>query len=113
AAAPARPERARRDGVPRRAHRALRLRPAPEARRLGRRLMIAVVAMNDAGCIGRGGSLPWHRPEDLAFFKRTTRGGTVVMGRRTWDSLPRKPLPERDNVVLTRRPDGIAAAGAI
>ncbi|MBK8975478.1 MAG: dihydrofolate reductase [Planctomycetes bacterium] len=63
--------------------------------------------MNAAGCIGRRGTLPWHHPEDLAFFKRTTLGGTIVMGRRTWDGLPRKPLPGRTNVVLTRRAAGV------
>ncbi|MGH8961393.1 MAG: dihydrofolate reductase [Jatrophihabitantaceae bacterium] len=56
------------------------------------------------GVIGRAGALPWHLPEDLAHFRDTTRGATVVMGRRTWDSLPDRfrPLPGRRNVVLTR-----------
>jgi dihydrofolate reductase len=56
------------------------------------------------GVIGRDGGLPWHLPEDLAEFKRRTTGQTVVMGRRTWESLPAKfrPLPGRRNVVLTR-----------
>ena len=75
--------------------------------------MIGVVAMNHAGCIGRGGTLPWHHKEDLRFFKQTTLGGTVVMGRKTWDGLPRKPLPERDNVVLTRDPGSFADPGAV
>lgn len=69
--------------------------------------MIAVVAMNAAGCIGRDGTLPWRHPEDLAFFKKTTVGGTVVMGRKTWDSLPKRPLPGRRNVVLTRDPERV------
>lgn len=73
--------------------------------------MIALVAMNAAGCIGRGGTLPWHHPEDLAFFKRTTLDGTVVMGRKTWDSLPRRPLPRRHNVVISRDP-ALDAEGA-
>lgn len=64
--------------------------------------MIGIVAMNRDGCIGRAGAIPWHHREDLRFFKRTTSGGTIVMGRKTWDSLPRKPLPRRNNVVLTR-----------
>lgn len=51
--------------------------------------------------IGRGGSLPWHLPEDLAFFKRTTAGHAVVMGRKTFESIGR-PLPRRRNIVLTR-----------
>jgi dihydrofolate reductase len=58
------------------------------------------------GVIGAGGQLPWHLPEDLALFKRLTTGGTVVMGRRTWESLPERfrPLPGRANVVLTSDP---------
>lgn len=65
------------------------------------------------GVIGDGGSIPWHLPEDLEHFKKATLGGTVVMGRRTWDSLPErfKPLPRRRNVVLTRD-ESWAEAGA-
>ena len=57
-----------------------------------------------AGLIGRGGTLAWHVPEDLAHFRETTWGAPVIMGRATWDSLPRRfrPLPGRDNIVLTR-----------
>lgn len=57
--------------------------------------------------IGKDGSMPWHLPEDLAHFKRTTLGCPVIMGRKTWDSLPPKfrPLPGRVNVVLTRQID--------
>jgi len=51
--------------------------------------------------IGRGGDLPWHLPEDLKFFKRTTSGHPIVMGRKTYDSIGR-PLPRRQNIVLTR-----------
>jgi dihydrofolate reductase len=56
------------------------------------------------GVIGRSGTLPWHLPEDLAHFKRTTLGCPVIMGRKTWDSLPPKfrPLPGRANIVVTR-----------
>jgi dihydrofolate reductase len=55
------------------------------------------------GVIGADGGLPWHLPEDLALFRRLTMGATVVMGRRTWESLPDRfrPLPGRTNVVLT------------
>ena len=58
------------------------------------------------GVVGRDGTLPWHLPEDLAHFRALTSGATVVMGRRTWDSLPPRfrPLPGRRNVVLTRDP---------
>ena len=66
------------------------------------------------GVIGRDGGLPWHLPEDLAHFKRTTLGQPVIMGRKTWDSLPPRfrPLPGRLNIVVTRQP-GWAADGAL
>ena len=56
------------------------------------------------GVIGKAGTMPWHLPEDLAHFKRTTLGAPVIMGRRTWESLPDRvrPLPGRDNIVVTR-----------
>jgi dihydrofolate reductase len=62
-----------------------------------------VWAQARGGVIGADGGLPWHLPEDLALFRRLTMGGTVVMGRRTWESLPDRfrPLPGRTNVVLT------------
>lgn len=66
--------------------------------------LTAVVAMTPSRVIGREGGLPWHLPADLAFFKRTTKGHAVVMGRRTWDSIGR-PLPNRRNIVLTRDPE--------
>ncbi len=57
------------------------------------------------GVIGNNNRLPWHLPEDLAHFKRLTLGWPVIMGRKTWDSLPPKfrPLPGRTNVVITRQ----------
>ena len=64
-------------------------------------MLTAIVAMTPDRVIGRDGTLPWHLPADLAFFKRTTQGHTVVMGRKTWDSIGR-PLPKRRNLVLTR-----------
>ena len=59
------------------------------------------------GVIGQNNTLPWHFPEDMAHFKRTTLGCPVIMGRKTWDSLPPKfrPLPGRLNVVVTRQAD--------
>ncbi len=56
------------------------------------------------GVIGKDNALPWHLPEDMAHFKRTTLGHPVIMGRKTWDSLPPKfrPLPGRLNIVVTR-----------
>ena len=70
--------------------------------------LTAIVAMTPERVIGRDGQLPWHLPEDLAFFKRTTLGHPVVMGRKTYQSLGR-PLPKRRNIVLTRNPDWSAA----
>jgi dihydrofolate reductase len=66
-----------------------------------------VWAQSTSGVIGRNGDIPWHVPEDLARFKQVTVGHTVVMGRRTWDSLPARvrPLPGRRNVVLSRNTD--------
>ncbi|MGY2128684.1 dihydrofolate reductase [Blastococcus sp. SYSU DS0617] len=62
-----------------------------------------VWAQARGGVIGVDGALPWHLPEDSALFRRVTMGSTVVMGRRTWESLPERfrPLPGRTNVVLT------------
>ncbi|WP_265522605.1 dihydrofolate reductase [Oerskovia flava] len=80
--------------------------------------MIGVVwaqARDGAGrpVIGAGGTMPWHLPEDLAHFRRLTSGHPVVMGRRTWDSLPPRfrPLPGRTNVVVTRQAGWVPDAG--
>ena len=62
--------------------------------------LVAAVAAN--GVIGAQGGLPWHLPEDLRHFKALTYGHPVIMGRRTWESLG-KPLPGRENIVVTRR----------
>jgi dihydrofolate reductase len=69
-----------------------------------------IVARARNGVIGRAGTLPWRLPEDLAFFKRTTMGHPIVMGRRTWESIGR-PLPGRRSIVVSRQA-GFAAAGA-
>jgi dihydrofolate reductase len=65
----------------------------------------AVVAMDEARVIGQQGVLPWHIPEDMAHFRQLTAGHVVVMGRKTWDSLPPRfrPLPGRINVVVSRK----------
>ncbi len=75
-------------------------------------VLIAAVAHDRA--IGRDNTLPWHLPEDLQHFRRQTTGCPVLMGRRTWESLPPRfrPLPGRINVVLTRQTDW-AAPGAL
>ncbi len=72
-----------------------------------------VAAVARGGVIGRGNAIPWRIPEDVLHFKDLTMGHPVVMGRRTWDSLPDRfrPLPGRRNIVLSRNP-GWHAAGA-
>lgn len=74
-----------------------------------------VVAQARNRVIGDGGSLPWHLPGDLRRFRALTVGNTVVMGRKTFESLPAgvRPLPERRNVVLSRDPGYDPGAGAI
>ena len=73
--------------------------------------LIAAVARNRV--IGRENRLPWHLPADLRHFRELTMGHAVIMGRKTWESLPDKfrPLPGRQNIVVTRNPD-YAAPGA-
>ena len=61
-----------------------------------------LVAVSPEGIIGKDNSIPWHYSADLKRFKRLTLGKTVIMGRRTWESLPVKPLPDRRNIVITR-----------
>jgi dihydrofolate reductase len=72
-------------------------------------------AQSTSGVIGRDGDIPWQVPEDLTRFKELTIGHTVVMGRRTWDSLPARfrPLPGRRNVVLTHQTDFTADGATV
>lgn len=78
-----------------------------------------VAAVARGGVIGRDGELPWHFPEDMAHFREVTMGYPVVMGRKTWESLPERfrPLPGRRNVVVTRNPtwsgEGAERAGSL
>lgn len=65
-------------------------------------LLIAVMAANRI--IGKDGATPWHIPEELGFFKATTMGHPIIMGRKTFDSLPHGALPGRENIVLSRNP---------
>ena len=60
-----------------------------------------IVAMDDKQLIGKNNALPWHLPADLAYFKKTTTGKAVLMGRKTYDSIG-KPLPNRRNIILSR-----------
>lgn len=64
-------------------------------------MLTLIVARAKDGAIGKDGTIPWFAPEDLALFQRETTGGVVVMGRKTWESLPKKPLPRRINIVVT------------
>lgn len=66
-------------------------------------MLSLIAALDENGVIGRDGGLPWRLPDDLRHFKRLTLGKTILMGRRTWDSLG-KPLPDRENWVLSRDP---------
>src|SRR5438477_5920225 len=67
-----------------------------------RMMIIGIVAVDRNLAIGKGGTLPWHYPADMKFFKQTTIGNAVVMGSRTWHTL-KKPLPDRMNIVLTSK----------
>lgn len=74
--------------------------------------LTAIVAMTPDRIIGKEGTMPWHLPEDLKLFKRHTTGHTIVMGRKTWDSIG-KPLPNRQSIVLTRDPDWFAEGATV
>lgn len=75
--------------------------------------LIAAVASNRA--IGKDNQLLWQLPEDMRYFRETTRGKTVIMGRRTWESLPARfrPLPDRRNIVVTRDRNYVAAGAMV
>lgn len=64
--------------------------------------VVLVLAMSDNGVIGDRGGLPWRILDDMKRFKRLTLGKPIIMGRKTWDSFPKKPLPGRTNIVVTR-----------
>jgi dihydrofolate reductase len=65
-------------------------------------MISAIVAVDNNWGIGYNGNLLEHIPDDMKFFKKLTTGNVVIMGRKTWDSLPVKPLPDRLNLVITR-----------
>ena len=75
-------------------------------------MITLILATADNGVIGKDGAIPWRIGDDLRRFKQLTVGKPVVMGRKTWDSLPKKPLADRINIVVTRQP-GWNAEGAI
>jgi len=70
-------------------------------------MITLIAALSENQCIGKNGAIPWRLPEDLKRFKALTLGNVVIMGRKTWESLPDsfRPLPGRTNVVLTRSAD--------
>jgi len=74
--------------------------------------MELIVALTENFVIGSGGDMPWHLPADLAHFKKITTGNTILMGRRTWESIGR-PLPNRLSVVLTRQIDYVANGATV
>ncbi|MCU6708175.1 dihydrofolate reductase [Paenibacillus sp. J5C_2022] len=65
--------------------------------------VVLIAAMDRNRVIGQGNAMPWHLPAEMAYFRRMTTGKTVLMGRKTFESLGSKPLPNRRNVVLTRQ----------
>jgi len=67
-------------------------------------MLSLIVARARNGAIGKDNLIPWHSPEDLRMFQRETLGGAVIMGRRTWESLPVKPLKNRLNITVSRNP---------
>ena len=76
-------------------------------------MLHAIWAQARGGVIGADGTIPWDVPEDRDWFKRVTTGGVVIMGRRTWESLPAAPLPARRNIVITRNPDYCAEGAEV
>lgn len=79
-------------------------------------MTIALIwAQDRAGAIGKAGTIPWRVPEDMARFKELTGTGTVIMGRKTWESLPAgfRPLPGRRNIVISRSTDYRADGGEV
>ena len=64
-----------------------------------------IVAVDNQFGIGLNNKLPWKNKADLAYFKKITHNSTVIMGRNTWESLPIKPLPGRENIIMTRNPN--------
>ncbi len=72
--------------------------------------IVVIAAVADNGVIGKDNAIPWHIGEDLKRFKKITMGYPVIMGRKTWESMGSRPLPGRENIVLTRQ-SGYAATG--
>src|SRR5690606_21165461 len=71
-----------------------------------------IFAIDENNVMGRNNDIPWHSPHDFQWFRSTTHGYNIIMGRKTWESLPKKPLPNRLNYVITSNPD-YEAVGAV
>jgi dihydrofolate reductase len=78
-------------------------------------MIISIAAMSENRVIGKNGQLPWRIPEDMKHFKDLTMGHPVIMGRKTWESIPEKfrPLPGRTNIVITRQADYVVPEDVI
>jgi dihydrofolate reductase len=76
-------------------------------------MIIGVVCVDQCHGIGKNGSIPWHCKEDMRHFKKLTVGGRVVMGRKTWESLPKRPLLNRDNFILTKQQNYVAEGAKV
>jgi dihydrofolate reductase len=74
---------------------------------------VLVAAVSENGIIGKNGGLPWKLPRDLNRFAMITRGHAIIMGRKTWESLPKKPLPGRVNIVVSRTHRDISGANTV
>lgn len=71
-------------------------------------IVAIIVAIGPGRVIGRENQMPWHLPRDLRFFRRVTTGHAIIMGRRTFESLGKRPLPKRRNIVISRNPQYVA-----
>ena len=76
-------------------------------------IIALIVAVAENGVIGRDGKLPWRIPEDMKWFKARTEGRPLIMGRKTWESFPKRPLPGRTNIVITRDASYKAEGGVV
>lgn len=76
-------------------------------------ILKAIVAYAENRVIGKDNDLIWHLPDDLKHFKRHTAGRTIIMGRKTWDSLGGRPLPKRRHIVITRKEDFVAEGAEV
>ena len=72
-----------------------------------------IVAMSQNRVIGKDGKLPWHLPADLALFQKHTLNKPIIMGRKTWESIGSKPLPKRENIIVSRQKNMVALGATL